>query len=214
MALGSCRVVRPRHRVAPTGRPASAGRPAKGGPSCKATISARKEPSHDRGERLTSVTFSVASMCTPSAGLDEISGPASKKAQPIRPRVPGTRPRSRDSWFPRLRTSRLWCTSAAVAEVNAGPDTELTAVESELQETDGADDVLRALIQAWWMSSNGARAPTTRRRGRWFISLHDLPTLLARSGEPPSEAVNRPAGCSFSRQDWLRRRVSNPRPGG
>ena len=44
--------------------------------------------------------------------------------------------------------------------------------------------------------------------------LIPYPDLHGRSDETPSLAVNRADGDSPSRQDWLRRRVSNPRPGG
>src|SRR6185437_10449659 len=78
----------------------------------------------------------------------------------------------------------------------------------------GAHDELRALIQALVDVVEWRQGADDPKEGEALISLYPLPTLLGRSGEPPSEAVNRPAGCSSSRQDWLRRRVSNPRPGG
>jgi site-specific DNA recombinase len=78
----------------------------------------------------------------------------------------------------------------------------------------GAHDELRGLLQGLVDVVEWRQGADDPKAGEALISLHPLPTLLGRSDEPPSQAVNRPAGCSSSRQDWLRRRVSNPRPGG
>ena len=67
----------------------------------------------------------------------------------------------------------------------------------------GAHDELRGLLQALVGVVE------------WRQSADDpLPALVGPAGEAPAQAVKRPAGCSPSRRDWLRRRVSNPRPGG
>lgn len=79
----------------------------------------------------------------------------------------------------------------------------------------GAHDELRALVQALVDAVEWRQSPDDPKRGEALISLYPLPDLLARPEDAmPPQLVNRGDGGSSCRQDWLRRRVSNPRPGG
>jgi site-specific DNA recombinase len=79
----------------------------------------------------------------------------------------------------------------------------------------GAHDELRALVQAIVEVVEWRQNPERPKEGEALIELFPLPDLLARPvADPATGSVNRSVGGSSCRQDWLRRRVSNPRPGG
>lgn len=94
------------------------------------------------------------------------------------------------------------------AETVAGAYAHLPTMLAEARRQ-GASEELRSLIQAVVDAIVWRQDPNDPKRGEAFVQLYPLPNLLS-----APVGVNHGADGSLGCHEWLRRRVSNPRPGG